>query len=371
MEIKSLEDAEKLVIGTSIMGTGGGGDSAEGLQLLKETIESGRTVRFVQLESLSSDSVVASPYFVGSVAPVRAMKKVKPKVSNPTEVAFAQLESVLGRKITAVTATELGGLNTAVALCIGTQLGLPIVDGDLVGRAAPELNQSTALLSNVSMAPGAIATETGNVVIVRDYGSIDDYEATARHQSVVAGNYAAVVDTPMTANQARKAILPGTISLCHRLGEMVVKARTKGEDPTEAIVRTLNGWRLFEGRVSSYKWRNEGGFLKAELSMSGAGDFKGHRLKSRILNEHIMVWRDEKPAVMPPDLMTLVRKDGRAVANGELRVGMSLTAIAAKAPGVWRTSKGLELFGPKHFGYSYGYVPVEKLLERDIQSGGS
>jgi hypothetical protein len=362
LEIRNLEDAEKLVTGATIMGTGGGGDPAEGLQLLSEIIDSGKVVRVVELDSLPSDSIVASPYFVGSVAPAASKKKVMPKISNPIKVSMAQLESVLGRKISAVTATELGGLNTAVALHIGSQLGLPAVDGDLVGRAAPELNQSIAHLLGMPMSPAALSTESGNIVVVKGYGSVDDYEAIARQQAVIAKSYAAVVDTPLSKKRAKKAILAGTISLCYKLGEAVFEARKRGKDPIQVIVTSLNGWRFFEGRVSRFDWKDEGGFLKAELILEGIEEFKGRKLKSWIMNEHIMVWRDDKPVIMPPDPMALVKADGGAVTNGQLRIGMKLTAIAAKAPKIWRTSRGLELFGPRHFGFDYDYKPVEKLL---------
>jgi len=345
------------------MGTGGGGDSDEGLGLLGEIIEGGQTIRIADLDSLPDDSTVASPYFVGSVAPARSKKTVKPRISNPIKVAVSQLESALGRKITALTATELGGLNTPVAMYVGSQLGLPIVDGDLVGRAAPELNQSTAHLFGIPMSPAALVTETGNIVVVKDYGSVNDYEATARQQAVIAGSYVAVVDTPMTTEQARKAVQAGTVSFCYRLGESVVEARKSGKDPVQTIVQTLGGWKLFEGKVSKFNWKNEGGFMKAELFLDGVGDFRGHRLKSWIMNEHIMVWRDGRPAVMPPDLMTLVRVNGEGVTNGKLAVGMRLVAVAARAPEVWRTAKGLELFGPRRFGFAYSYTPVEKLLK--------
>jgi len=362
VEIRSAEDAEMLVAGATIMGTGGGGSSEKGLGLLKETIRSGRKLEVVPLDSLRDDSTIAVPYFVGSVAPGESKKKIPVKIKDPIKIAVAQLEEGLGRKIDAFAATELGGLNTPIALSIGAQLGLPMVDGDLLGRAGPELHQCTAHLHNIPMSPSAIVTETGNVVIVKNYGGIDDYEATARHLSVIAGRSAAVVDTPMTLVQARKAVLQGTIDLCHRLGKAVRKARRDSRDPVQAVIQTLGGWKLFQGKVRKFKWKDESGFLKADLILDGVGEFRGRKLKSWIMNEHIMVWLDRKPAVMPPDLMSLLRSNGEGVTNGQLKVGMELTAVAAKAPKIWRTAKGLELFGPRHFGFPFDYVPVEDLL---------
>jgi DUF917 family protein len=34
---------------------------------------------------------------------------------------------------------------------------------------------------------------------------------------------------------------------------------------------------------------------------------------------------------------------------------------------VWRTAKGLELLGPRHFGFDIDYVPIEELAR--IKSG--
>jgi DUF917 family protein len=361
MEIRTVEDATMFVSGATILGTGGGGDRQEGLKLLKEALDSGHRIRILSIDKLAKDSTIVVPYFVGSTAPGKK-KKGQARIKEPVGVAIAQLEGVLGRKITAVTATELGGLNTSVALYIAAKLGLPMVDGDLLGRAGPELHQCTAHLFGVSMCPSAIVTTTGNIVIVKGYGTIDDYEATARHQSVLAGDSAAVVDTPMSLQDANKVVLKGTVSLCYQLGKAVVRARSKARDPVQAVIDTLHGWKIFQGRVTKFRWKNEGGFLKADVWLDGTGAFRGHKLRSWIMNEHIMVWRDRKPIVMPPDLMSLLRSNGEGVTNGELHEGMNLTAIAARAPGVWRTAKGLSLFGPRHFGFDLDYVPVERLV---------
>jgi DUF917 family protein len=362
MEIRNIEDASMLVTGATIMGTGGGGDNRQGLRLLREVLESNHKIRIVPLDRLTKEPLIAVPYFVGSVAPGEIKKKNPVKIKDPVKVAVSQLEEVLGKKITAFAATELGGLNTSVAVHIAARLGLPMVDGDLLGRAGPELHQCTAHLFDVSMCPSAIVTDGGNIVIVKGYGSIDSYEATARHQSVIAGHSAVVVDTPMALRDARKVILQGTVSLCFKLGKAVHRARQKSKDPVQAVVDALQGWKLFQGKVSNFKWKDESGFLQAELWLDGTREFRGHKLKSWIMNEHIMVWRDRKPVVMPPDLMSLLKSNGEAVTNGQLRVGMNLTAIAAKSPQVWRTARGLALFGPRHFGFDFDYQPVEKLL---------
>lgn len=362
MSISTISQAEKLVLGATILGTGGGGNPGEGLAMLKRVLEAGKRIDIVDLGELPEDSVVVVPYYVGSIAPGLAPKK-QIKIINAIEKAFEIMEKELGAKIAGVVASELGGENTPIALKIAAEIGIPAIDGDLLGRAAPELHQCTVHIFNIPMHPSVLVSETGNVVIMRGYADIDDYEAIARYLSVLSGRYVAVVDTPMKRHEAEKAVVRGTISKCIRLGEEVLKARAEGRDPVKAIAEVLEGWAVFKGVVERYTWRNEGGFLKGEAIVRGVGLFSGRVLKSWIMNEHIMVWIDNEPLVMPPDLFMLVMDDGTPITNTELKEGMVVNGIAAKAPSVWRTPRGLELFGPRHFGFNYDYIPVEELVK--------
>lgn len=365
-EIKSIDQARKLVLGATILGTGGGGNPKEGLAMLEEVLNSGKTIKLINLDELPKDSVIVVPYFVGSIAP--GLKTRKPiKIQDPIKRAFEEMEKYLGKKIGAVVASELGGENTPVALSIAAKLGVPAIDGDLLGRAAPELHQCTVHIHGIPMYPATIVTETGDVVIVKEYADIDDYESIARYMSVLGGKFSAVVDTPLTLNEAEKAVVKGTVTLSIKLGEEVMKARAEGKDPVDTVAETLGGWRIFEGIVEKYEWRNEGGFLKGEAVISGTGKWSGRKLKSWIMNEHIMVWLDNEPIVMPPDLLMLLRDDGEPITNTELKEGMKVHAVAAKAPEMWRTPEGLKYFGPRHFGFDYDYVPVEELVKRVIK----
>lgn len=362
-EIESLREAEDLVRGATILGTGGGGDPSEGLELLEEALELRGSVEVVEIGELPESSVIVSPYYVGTIAPTAKTKKPV-KIENPMEAAFEKMEEVLGKKIGAVVACEIGGANTPAAMNIGAKVGLPTVNGDLLGRAAPELHQCTVHVFEIPMYPSVIVTETGNVVVVERYADIDDYEALARYASSLAGKVAAVVDTPLSREQAEKALVRGTIGKALELGKAVREAREGGRDPVEAAVEVLGGWKIFEGVVEEYKWRDEGGFLVGEVRLRGSGEWSGRTLRSWIKNEHILAWIDERPAVMPPDLIMFLGEDGEPVTNSELKEGMRVCVLAASAPEVWRTPRGLELFGPRHFGFDLDYVPVEELVAR-------
>jgi len=102
--------------------------------------------------------------------------------------------------------------------------------------------------------------------------------------------------------------------------------------------------------------------------MSGTGPYAGHTYRVWVKNENIVSWLDGKPDVMSPDLMyNLDPKTGWAISGGGLGgypMGAEVVMVgrAALAPG-FRSAKGLELFGPRHFGFDFDYKPIEDVLK--------
>lgn len=363
-KLLAVEDIEDLIVGATLLGVGGGGNPATGLKSLIDLYNSGKKLEVWSLDEFSTGDQLASPYFVGSVAPADLSKKKQPKtVEDPIRVSFRLLENKLGKKISGTVATEIGGGNTAASLAIAGKLGIPTVDGDLMGRAGPELHQSTTHIFGVSMCPAAVSSETGNELLIEKYASIDDYESIARYASVVSGGHVAVVDSPMNLEKASKCIVKGTLSKCIQLGAARRRSISEGKDPVNAICQLLpNGKLIFEGNVSEYAWRDERGFLFGEPKVTGTGEYSGKTLRSWIMNEHIMCWVDEKPVVMPPDLIMFLDPDtGLGITNDKLRAGMRVKVLGASVDPVWRKERGLELFGPRRFGLDYDYVPFESL----------
>ncbi|MGC9180827.1 MAG: DUF917 domain-containing protein [Vulcanisaeta sp.] len=358
--LNTKEDIINLVIGATALGTGGGGDPNEGIKLLQGVLDMGKPIRIADLNEVPNTGLLAVPYYVGTVAPNATLKKPS-KIKDPIYTAYSEYRRFLNNDILSFVATEMGGGNTAVAIYIASILDKPVIDGDMIGRAAPELLQSTANIVGIPLYPAIVVSETGNVVIIKEYSDLDDYESIARYISVLAGKHAVVIDTPMTRQQAEKAVVKGTLSLALRLGKTIRETVRSGGDVALAVAKVLGGWVVFRGVVDRYDWRNEGGFLIGDLVVRGFGRWSGMVFRSWIKNEHIMAFVNNKPIVMPPDLIIAVGHEG-PVTNDKLSVGNEISIVAAKAPSIWRSEKGLELFGPRHFGFNYDYVPVEELI---------
>ena len=172
-------------------------------------------------------------------------------------------------------ATELGGANTAYALHIACQLGLPIIDGDPAGRSVPELQHSSFYVEGIPMAPVAVATQFGDTMIIKDV--VDDMrcEDMIRALAVASGNKIGVADHAVTGEQLRHSIIPHTLSYAMEIGRVLRLAREEGKNVAEKICEAVDGKVLFSGKVSKTFYEEEGAFILGEIHLSGTGDYKG------------------------------------------------------------------------------------------------
>jgi hypothetical protein len=365
VKVLEREDINNLIVGTTILGTGGGGDPKEGLEILTKDLKSGRKLMLAKASELDPESLVICAYFCGSIpAPGEKTKpKRLPLETDRVVKALKTLEKMLGKKVSAVIPTEIGGGNTAVALHIASILGVPALDGDQVGRSAPELDQSSYVICGVKAVPSVITDSQGNVVLVEDYASISSYESIARTLAVMLGGSVLVMDSPVAAKNVRKIAIHDTVSKAISLGKVVNKARENGKNPVKAIIDFAECFRVFSGSVAKHSLRVEHGFLTGEIEIEGSEEWRGSLFKIWVKNENIIGWKDGEVAVMSPDLICMVNEKGYGITNSEINTKMQVNIISIKAPEIWRTSRGIQLFGPKHFGFNFEYVPVEKLMK--------
>lgn len=356
------QQLEDVIRGCTILGTGGGGSPTRGLQLIRSDLAAGRRFKLIGLEEVPDDALLASPYMCGSVSPEES-SEAAPLVDEEMEclVAFKALQGYLGQPFVAAVASEIGGGNTAVALRVAARQGIPIVDADPAGRSVPELQQTTFYIKDVPIAPLAVATAKGDVLIVKEVSDDCRAEAIVRAVAVVSDDRAGVTDHPMVGKALKTSVVPGTLTTALTIGKAVREARSSGADPVHAAVSAGNGFFLFEGEVARANWKIEEGFTIGELTISGQADDRGHHYRIWYKNEHIVSWLDDKPDVTVPDLICVLDpKTGEAITNPNCQQGMDVAVIGYPSPAMWRLPKGLEVFGPRHFGYELPYQPIEE-----------
>jgi len=365
LDLQVLEDILK---GCTILGTGGGGSFERGFETVKKDFENRKSFRLIGLDEVPDETLVATPYHCGAIRPTDATTESEHvrRTEEPSPlVAFRALERYMSKKFFAAISTELGGGNTATALSVAANQGIPIVDADPAGRSVPELVHTTFFVEGVPITPMAVATDVGDIVIIPQV--VDDFraEAIARAIAVVSGGHAGVVDHPVTGKRLKTTVIPGAISYAETLGKALREARASGANVIEAIVNAGKGYALFEGTVKDdCKWEIKEGFTYGDILLAGKGVYEGQEFDIWFKNENIIAWLDGEVYITAPDLICVLEsKTGEPITNPNCKQGMNVSVVGFSAPEQWRTAKGLEVLGPAHFGFDAVYIPIEKRIK--------
>ena len=348
-------DLDDIAVGGAILGTGGGGDPYIGKLMAKRAIRDHGPVRMIDLDEVKDDALVVPCAMMG--APTVMVEKIPQ--GEEILVAFRKLEAFLGKKIGAILCAEAGGLNSTIPFVIGAMTGIPVIDGDGMGRAYPELQMVTFTMHGVSATPMVVVDDKGNNVLLE---CIDNRwtERLARTATIEMGGSVLITLYPMIGAVAKKASVRGTLTLARRLGEILRESRASHADAVAAIQSKLNAATIFEGRVTDIARRTETGFARGDAKFAGVDAYRDHTFRIAFQNEFLMAERDGAPIVTTPDLITLLDADtGVPITTETLRFGLRVVAIAIPCAPQWRTKAGLALVGPRYFGYDVDYRPFK------------
>ncbi len=368
MRTLNKQNLEDIVVGCSFLGTGGGGSMPHGMKRIYDDLEAGLVFKLMSPQEMNDDDYAAAPYGVGSTAPPTEAEKEKyaklPHIKEePTAVAFRLLEKYLNKKFVATIAGEIGPGNTPAAMSAAAHIGIAQLDADTVGRAAPEIDQNVVLAAGLTITPAAGATAYGDEMILAKIAATSREEDFFRAASTVSMGIG-VTDTPIAGRDAKRqgVLVQGSITHAEEVGKAFRIAVENHRDPLQAVLDAGKGYRLFEGTIVDYSWKDVGGYLVGDVTISGSGKYQGSTFKIAYKNENLVSWRDGKFSVTCPDLITMVMKDSaKAVSNPEFEKGKETVVIGFISPSNWRTKLGLELFGPRRFGFDTPYVPIEEM----------
>jgi len=367
------QDVDPLLEGLAILGTGGGGSPAWGTAIMEHEFAAGRQPSIIDLEAIADDATVVSGGIMGSV---KVLEKFgTEQIMTHWEDRFELLEvtrvmeGILGRPVDHVVPFEVGGLNTPVILSLGARMGIPIVDGDALGRSAPETQMTSFIGHGISLTPMPLIDYYGNVVIVDQ--AVDPAYADQLGRWVVThgGGLGANNHYPMTGRQAKEAVVPGTISGALALGRQVLAARAEGQDPVQAVAAGLGGVSLFSGAVVALAEEERMGFYFTVATLAGNSQWTGQTAQLVIKNETMLLTVEDQIRAMFPDLVCLLEPGtGRGVMSIEVEVGTPLTLVGLPChPRLRRSAQsemGARAFSPERYGRpELVYQPIELLVD--------
>lgn len=349
MKNLTIHDLEYLALGSTILGSGGGGNPVYEILMAQHEMGKYGPVRLLDVNELQPHDLIVPVGFMG--APLVSLEKL------PSGREFVQLlqflEKILGRPVTAILPAEIGGANAFAPLLVAGRLGLPVVDADTLGRAFPQLQMSSCNLMQISAAPAFLADGMGNVVMVQA-ADASTLERIARHVTMSMGSSCAAAIYLMDGIQAKRAVIPGTLSQAIALGRFIAEARVRSADPIIALVENGKGRLLGQGTLVDINQSIKNGFLEGTVKILSSQGI----IEVLYQNEYLLARQEDRVLATTPDILMLFESESATpITSDSLRYGQRVALVGLPAPDLWKSPEGLALVGPRFFGYDVEYKP--------------
>jgi len=356
------KDYDAFLTGLAFYGTGGGGDPEWGRLVLENDFARGRICELISPEEVPDDAFICSGGIMGSVKSLGDMS-YKDIVDGWEDdfvllKAFRMMEQIKGRKLDYIIPFEVGGINTPVIMSLAARMGIPMIDGDGVGRSAPETNMTAFVGNGVSVYPMPLVDHYGNIVIVMDSDEPTYADEVGRFVVTKGGALGGNSHYPMTGAQLKKACVPNTVSSAVEVGKAVLSAND-GEQ-VEAFRKHIDGKLMITGDVTDVTGEDIGGFYLTNVLIRGTGEFDGHNARIIVKNESMVLWVDgEIKIIFPDNTYMLYTKTGHGIMSIDLAPGVEISVIGAPCSNV--LSAGLQNdIGRKSLGGArYGHPDIE------------
>jgi len=372
--VRTLSEQEMIdmMVGSSIQATRATNTESM-IRQVREAFAQGRKFTIVDAAAVEDDWVVAMPGAVGGGGAwdfvLDDVKKANlPEIADPSVTAMELLGKYSGRKIDAIIRVESAEA-TLRAFMVASALGVPVVDSCLSGRARPEAQQSIPDAQNISHVGTSVGVSRwGDALVFANVAAPVRREHLMRALAVASGGVITVASARYTGAEIRSATLVGSLTQAMLWGRTVREAAAKGQDPIAALTKVASGYTLFQGIVSKAEMKGEKGFTYWDVEMAGNGRYSGHNYKIFVKNENIVTWLDGKPDAMSPDFISnLDPKTGAAISGGSglgaYQTGKEVVIVGIPASPMWRIPRGIELMGPRHYGFDFDYVPIEQQMK--------
>ena len=365
------DDIEPLLEGLAIFGTGGGGSPEWGAAIMCNDFAHGRLPQIIPVDEIHDDATVVCGGIMGSVKRLEEFGTdaimAHWERQFELEAVTRVMEGILDKKIDHMVPFEVGGLNTPIVLSLGARMGFPIIDGDALGRSAPETQMTSFIGHGIPLTPMPLIDYYGNVVIVQSAVNPTYPDQLGRWVVSNGGGLGANNHYPMTGKQAKRAIVPGTVTASLRMGRAVLAARESGDDPVETVTMQVNGKGLFAGRVERLDEEEKLGFYFTSATLKGQGAFQGQTAKLVIKNETMLLEVEGRQRAIFPDLVLLLEPGtGRGIMSIHLKPGMDVALVGVpchpRLREAVRSEIGAGSFSPERYGCpDLKYRPIEEL----------
>jgi len=354
----SQNDIDALLIGLAIYGTGGGGDPEWGRIVLENDFAHGRVCELIDPEDVEDDAFVCCGGIMGSVKSLENLsyKDVVDAWEDDFVLlkAFRMMEELKGRKLDYIIPFEVGGINTPVIMSLAARMNIPMINGDALGRSAPETQMTSFIGHGVSLTPMPLVDHLGNAVIVMDANENTYADEVGRFVVTKGGALGGNAHYAMSGTQVKQACVPNTITSALEIGKTVLAAQDN--DPVGAFTKHVDGKLLFTGQITEVVGEDKGGFYLTNVKIKGDGDRAGQQARIVVKNESMVLWVNEEIKVIFPDnAYMLYTKTGEGIMSVDLKPGVDMSVVGApcspRLRACMKTEQGQKAFGGGRYGH--------------------
>jgi DUF917 family protein len=356
------QDLADLAVGAAFLGTGGGGDPYIGRILVQRCLDEGLSVDLLDPDDLADDAFVIPTAMMG--APTVLVEKLPS--GDEAILSLRRLEKRLRRTATATMPIEIGGINSTIPLLVGARLGLPVVDADGMGRAFPQLEMETFGVYGISATPMVVSNEWGETALIETSDNAM-MERLSRGVAIRMGGCAYIAEYPMSGADVKRTAIPRTLTLAIEVGRVLRLARTRHENPFDALLAFLSttlykfGKIIFTGKISDIQRETRNGWSMGRAKIEGFAPWSG-TMEIEIQNENLIARVDGRVAAIVPDLICIMDSESaEPITTEALRYGQRVSVLSVSVPEIMRTPEALAVFGPACFGLKEPYTRIEEI----------
>lgn len=346
----TLDDVPALSKAAMLLGTGGGGGTGTELvePILRRALRESGPVQVVRPGELPPGSLAVPVGFVGS----GTVMHEKPYEGGEIARAIQGVERHSGVAVQAVTGVAMTGIMAVVPVIAAAQLGLPLVDADGTGRGVTKLSQTTLTLAGIDLTPAVFTADKGSNLLVDGVDSADA-ESVIRLSMPAMGGWAGMAWRPLSMTEIDEGMLVGSYSRAVEMGRLL-------EDrDREGLAGGYGARTLFEGKVVEVPRRHFGQSTTGTVVVEHA-EQSDRALRIEMQNEYLVALEDGRIKACVPDLICVLEQEtGRCLTAERVRYGLWVEVLAIPCDAKWRSAAGLDLLGPRAFGYDMDYVPLE------------
>jgi len=367
----SKQNAYDMLTGVGILGTGGGGDPVSfGKPMVDWDYQRNRVYEITPPEDIRDDAFITCGGYMGSVKAFTSIGDMLEAWETRYELheAMKISEKITGKKVDHLVPFELGGTNTTVMLSLAARAGITCVDGDGLGRSAPESQMITFVGYGIELCPMPVVTKNGTVLIVDKSTSPALADEIGRFAVVQDGGAGANNHYHQSGAQLKKAVIPNSISKSIELGAAIRDANENRRNPIDVFLDLMGGQVLVQGTIEEVKGEDRTGHWHVLVRIK-PDNLEG-RFEVVVKNEYMMAMYNGEPVVMFPDLICLHYPDtGHGVMSSDLKEGLNVVVTAVPAHERLRyagsTEIGKKAFSPERYGHpELEYKPMEEIIGR-------